>query len=42
LFLKYGSRTISKPQIASDGMARADEKAHHICEYVSILKRFST
>jgi hypothetical protein len=43
LFLK-GKRleAISKPQIAFDGKARADEKAQHTWEYVSILKRFST
>ena len=33
---------LSKPQIALDGKARADEKAQHTREYVSILKRFST
>jgi hypothetical protein len=33
---------IAKPQIAFDDKARADEKAQHTREYVSILKRFST
>jgi hypothetical protein len=33
---------ISKPQMVSDGKARADEKAQHTREYASILKRCST
>jgi hypothetical protein len=35
-------KAISKPQMVSDGKARADEKAQHTREYVSILKRCST
>jgi hypothetical protein len=34
--------TISKPQIAFEGKAGADDKAQHTREYVSILKRPST
>ncbi len=30
---------ISKPQMAFEGKAKADEKAQHTREYVSILKR---
>ena len=33
---------ISKPQIAFEGKAGADDKAQHTREYVSILKRPST
>ena len=33
---------ISKTQIVYDGKAKADEKAQHTREYVSILKRCST
>ena len=33
---------VSKPQIAPKIKARADEKAQHTWEYVSILKRFAT
>jgi hypothetical protein len=33
---------VSKPQIAFEGKAKADEKAQHTREYVSILKRLST
>ena len=33
---------ISKPQMAFEGKAKADEKAQHTREYVSILKRLST
>jgi hypothetical protein len=38
----FGLEAVAKPQIAFDGKARADEKAQHTREYVSILKRFST
>jgi hypothetical protein len=30
---------ISKPQMAFEGKAKADEKAQHTREYVSILRR---
>jgi hypothetical protein len=33
---------VSKPQMAFEGKAKADEKAQHTREYVSILKRLST
>jgi hypothetical protein len=33
---------ISKPQVAFAGKAKADEKAQHTREYVSIVKRLST
>jgi hypothetical protein len=33
---------VSKPQIAFEGKAKADEKAEHTREYVSILQRVST
>jgi hypothetical protein len=33
---------ISKPQIRFEGKAKAEEKAQHTREYVSILKRLST
>jgi hypothetical protein len=33
---------ISKPQVAFEGKAKADEKAQHTREHVSILKRLST
>ena len=35
-------QAISKMQITFKDKARADEKAEHTCEYVSILKRFAT
>jgi hypothetical protein len=33
------SEAISKTQMVFDGKAKADEKAQHTREYVSILKR---
>jgi len=33
---------VSKPQIASKGKARVDEKAQHTRKYVSILKKLAT
>jgi hypothetical protein len=33
---------VSKPQIAFESKAQADEKAQHTWEYVSILKRPAT
>jgi hypothetical protein len=33
---------VSKPQIAFESKAQADEKAQHTWEYVSILKRSAT
>jgi hypothetical protein len=42
IFLRISIETISKPQMVFDGKARADEKAQHTREYVSILKRCST
>ena len=35
-------QAISKMQITFKDKARADEKAQHTCEYVSILKRLAT
>ncbi len=40
--MKQLIEAISKPQIAAESKARADEKAEHTREYVSILKRPST
>jgi hypothetical protein len=40
--MSFFLEAISKPQIAFEGKARADEKAQHTRQYVSILKRFST
>jgi len=39
IFLTATLEAISKPQIAAEGKARADEKAEHTWEYVSILHR---
>jgi hypothetical protein len=37
--LKNILEVVSKPQIASESKAQADEKAQHTRQYVSILKR---
>jgi len=40
--LTLNEHAISKIKITFKDKARADEKAEHTCEYVSILKRFAT
>jgi hypothetical protein len=39
---RFKEKWFSKPQIAFESKAQADEKAQHTFKYVSILKRLAT